>query len=362
MTGQVDAVVVGGGLAGLYCARRLAAAGRSWVLLEATGRLGGRILAPPGPPAVDLGPTWFWPHQGAMQGLLAALHIPWFDQHVAGDALYELQPDAPPVRFEGAGAMISHRVRGGMQSVVDRLAADLGSAGLHLGHPVVGLERTAGRWRVTAAPAGGPVTFEAGHLLLAAPPRVLLAHLDLESLLPQDLVRRLAGTPTWMAGQAKLVATYRRPFWREAGLAGDAFSRVGPLVEVHDACADGGAGYALFGFIGLPARARSALTNDDLEARCIAQLGNLFGPEALRPEATFLKDWSRDPWVATPPDLDEPSRHPELDLRPYKEHLAGLGLAFAGTEAAAVDGGLLEGALMAAEAAVANVIGGPPAR
>lgn len=40
---DTETVIIGGGLAGLNCARRLHAAGRSFTLLEATDRLGGRV-------------------------------------------------------------------------------------------------------------------------------------------------------------------------------------------------------------------------------------------------------------------------------------------------------------------------------
>ncbi|MEM1154111.1 MAG: hypothetical protein AAGI44_08210 [Pseudomonadota bacterium] len=45
----------------------------------------------------------------------------------------------------------------------------------------------------------------------------------------------LGGVPTWMAGQAKVVAVYESPFWRDSGFSGDAMSRKGPLIEIHDA-------------------------------------------------------------------------------------------------------------------------------
>ncbi|MDZ7750627.1 MAG: FAD-dependent oxidoreductase [Gammaproteobacteria bacterium] len=357
---KVDVVVVGGGLGGLYSAYRLAAVGLSYVVLEATERLGGRILSLPvgdtAPLGVDLGPTWFWPHQRRMHGLLAELGIPWFEQYVEGDALYQMEPGMAPQRFQGAGAMIAYRVRGGFQRLVDGLSASLDPACVRLGHPVTTLEQRGGLWRVGVGDGAGQASFEAAHLVLAAPPRLLLERLPLAPWLPAGVRERLAATPTWMAGQAKFVATYRRPFWRAAGLAGDAFSRVGPLVEIHDASADREAGPALFGFVGLPAAARAGHGEEALKALCLHQLAGLFGAEALKTENTYLKDWARDPWVATPRDGMEPSMHPQLDLGPYRETLATLRLGFAATEAAPMEGGLLEGALLAAEVAVADIM------
>ncbi|MEV1146569.1 FAD-dependent oxidoreductase, partial [Micromonospora sp. NPDC049799] len=43
MLAETDVVIVGGGLAGLAAARRLHRAGVPWRLLEARGRLGGRV-------------------------------------------------------------------------------------------------------------------------------------------------------------------------------------------------------------------------------------------------------------------------------------------------------------------------------
>ena len=55
----VDVIVIGAGLAGLACARRLIAAGRTVRILEARQRIGGRIWSNPqlGYP-VDLGASW----------------------------------------------------------------------------------------------------------------------------------------------------------------------------------------------------------------------------------------------------------------------------------------------------------------
>lgn len=55
----VDAVVVGAGVAGLFAARELQRAGRTVVVLEATSRIGGRVLTDDrwGRP-IELGATW----------------------------------------------------------------------------------------------------------------------------------------------------------------------------------------------------------------------------------------------------------------------------------------------------------------
>src|SRR4051812_23769503 len=42
---EVDAIIVGAGAAGIAAARRLSAAGRSFTLVEATNRIGGRCVA-----------------------------------------------------------------------------------------------------------------------------------------------------------------------------------------------------------------------------------------------------------------------------------------------------------------------------
>ena len=62
MTDQIDVVVVGAGVAGLSAAAEVRARGRSCVVLEATGRIGGRARtdrpAALGGAAFDAGASW----------------------------------------------------------------------------------------------------------------------------------------------------------------------------------------------------------------------------------------------------------------------------------------------------------------
>lgn len=82
---MLDTAIIGGGLCGLVLARSLQQQGQNFALFEARERLGGRIHSVPGADggmALDLGPTWYWPHtQPRMTQLIATLGLSTFPQH-----------------------------------------------------------------------------------------------------------------------------------------------------------------------------------------------------------------------------------------------------------------------------------------
>ena len=188
-------------------------------------------------------------------------------------------------------------------------------------------------------------------MVLALPPRLLAATIRWSPALPVELSQRWADAPTWMAGHAKLLALYATPFWRMAGLSGSAVSQAGPLAEVHDASDAEGRSAALFGFLGVPVAWRRRMGRQALIDASVAQLGRLFGAQALTPQAVVLQDWAEDAETATPADAAPASAHPAPMSTalpaPWRDrvHLAG-------SEFAPDFPGYLEGAVLAAERAV----------
>ena len=352
--------IVGGGLAGLVAAWRLAQHGvRDVVLFEARPSLGGRILSvDAGGTSVDtakfaldrfdLGPTWFWPAlQPQLDRLVDELGLQRFEQFETGDLLVERSERQPPLRTRGyPSEPPSMRLAGGTGALIAALHGRLDRASVRTGQTVRGLCRgeTHVELRVDDA-AGNTATWAVEQVLLALPPRLAASRLDVAAPMPPNLARRWLATPTWMSQHAKYVAVYDMPFWREKGLSGGARSNVGPMGEIHDvSLPDGHA--ALFGFLGLPAPVRRQLTNEAMRVHCRAQLGRLFGERAGTPIADALKDWSIDRLTATDGDQDAAGHHAEVpprsaDSGPWQGRLIGIGSEwspqFAGYLAGAVD-------------------------
>jgi monoamine oxidase len=87
---RADVVVVGAGFAGLTAARRIAAAGRSVLVLEARNRVGGRALnlKLPGGDVAERGATFVGPTQDRILALAKELDIRTFDTYDEGQAVY----------------------------------------------------------------------------------------------------------------------------------------------------------------------------------------------------------------------------------------------------------------------------------
>lgn len=310
---STQVAIVGGGLAGLHAAYLLERRGMTdYVVLEARPALGGRIqsLSPHGhdrtPTTVladrfDLGPTWFWPAlQPELDQLVQELGIDRFVQHEAGDMMFERSHNVPPLRTSGyVNSSPAVRLVGGMASLVEALHRNLNAERILLGEIVQEMQVINDAVEVSSRDVAGNLrTVRAARVLLALPPRLAHQTINFSPTLPALIARSWRETATWMAPHAKYVAVFDTPFWREAGLSGEARSAHGPLGEIHDASMPGGSA-ALFGFLSVPSAARRGIPQEAMIGHCRAQLVRLFGPQAGQPKADVFKDWALDKFTAT---------------------------------------------------------------
>ncbi|MFD8951959.1 flavin monoamine oxidase family protein [Streptomyces xanthophaeus] len=341
-----DVIVIGAGASGLAAATALTAAGRNVLLLEARDRTGGRLLAAPTSPgrALDLGATWFWDGEDRVRDLAARSGIETFEQHLAGDSL--LQEDSGVRRL--VGNLIdtpSRRFTGGAQRITDILAAALPTGTLRLDTAVSAINPHGERLAVLTP--SGPL--HTRHVVLAVPPALAMERISFEEALPAALARVAQATPVWMGAVAKVIAHYSAPFWRENGLSGAAFSRTGPLQEIHDMAGPGGEPAALFGFV--PARA----VGPGFEEAVTAQLSQLFGPAAATPDRLHVQDWSAERWTS-PSHVHELADYSLFGHRLYQHPALDGRLHWASTETATEFAGHIEGALAAGERAARSVL------
>lgn len=343
---QTKTLIVGGGLSGLALADRLHRESSDFLLVEAADRFGGRIKsAKIGGSAFDVGPAWFWPGQPRIQALVDRFSLEVFDQYSQGDSMVETA-DGRVLRAQGYASMQgSLRLSAGLGSLITAFVNELPVERLHLDAAVTALTRTNGI--VRAETNIGSIS--ARHVIVTTAPRVAEATIAFGPALPESASQALQSIPTWMAGHAKILAIYDKPFWRHEGLSGDAMSQRGPLVEIHDASLPLERGYALFGFVGFPPEYRQTM-EASLKQMAIDQLARLFGAEAEQPSELLIEDWAQNALIATPADYADTGSHPIYGRPPALTGLWHGALSFASTEMAQGFGGFMEGALEAGEA------------
>ncbi|MEM7092307.1 MAG: NAD(P)/FAD-dependent oxidoreductase [Actinomycetota bacterium] len=343
----VDVAVIGAGISGLAAAASLVDAGRSVVVLESRDRVGGRLrgatLADGGQP-VDLGATWFWPGEMRVAALVDRLGIATHAQHIAGDAVY--QDPSGPRRLDGNPIDVpSYRFSDGAHSLAEALARTLPVGTVQRGRAVRAVSAD-GDW-LAVEHDDGAVT--ARHVVAALPPALAVRRIEFSPGLPDRIRGLAAATPVWMGSTTKVVIHFDEPFWRYDGLAGSGISHIGPMRELHDMSGADASPAVLFGFV--PSQPGDATVS---EAEVRAQLVALFGPAAEHPAEVIIADWRTDA-DTSPPGVEQLTEYRTYGHPLFHEPTLDGRLHWSSTETSTVAPGHIEGALAAAERAVASI-------
>ncbi|WP_243431974.1 flavin monoamine oxidase family protein [Aliamphritea spongicola] len=348
---QTDIAIIGGGISGLSLAAALQAAGADFHLFEARERFGGRILCTGADKlqGYDLGPSWFWPGQPGMAALIRAAGLNAYPQYSRGNLVYEEMPgEVRQLNFSTMEGAL--RVENGMGSLIRYLISRSDKQRLTLNTALTKVRYLPGEthcWQLTLNRAGEQQYVKAKAVVLAIPPRVIAKTVQFDPPLAEHALQSLQAIPTWMGRFTKVIAEYETPFWRDMNLSGDGISRSGPLQEIHDASLPDTPAGALFGFIQQLPRGTGS---EALRQQVTDQLVRLFGAQAASPLSISFQNWSEQKYSATDEDWREPlAGHPQYGLPDSLETLASQGLLFTATEMAHQSGGLLEGALEAAD-------------
>lgn len=250
--------------------------------------------------------------------------------------LAAIEGGAQETRLVGGTQAFSHALADGLDITLER--------------PVARIERDPDGVTVHAVDGG---RVRARRVVVAVPPP-LLAAIKHVPVLPEPLWSTLGAIE--MGSTTKVFLAYDEPFWRAAGLRGEAVLTDGPVQVVFDNCSADGSVAMLLAFVtGDAARMAARAGDDELRDGVLRSLGRAFGPRATRPVAVVQQHWERERWTGGCPTANltlplDHARGPAVLRRSVgRLHLAG-------TETAREWRGYMEGAVESGQRAATEVL------
>jgi monoamine oxidase len=206
------------------------------------------------------------------------------------DALYLVHSHQGLVKLMSVqGGDQQDRVKGGAQTIADRIAAQLGDA-VRLDSPVRQITQDDTGVEVVA----DTVTVRAQRVIVTVPP-VLAGHLRYDPPLPADRMQFQQRLAT--GSVLKVLTMYDEPFWRAAGLTGQSFAVSDPVGATFDGSTDTGTPGLLIAFaFGPNARALGRLSADERRRTFLDALAKRFGPRAGAPTLYHEVEWAEEVW------------------------------------------------------------------
>jgi monoamine oxidase len=250
--------------------------------------------------------------------------------------------------FNTRGGAQESRFEGGTQLITKRVARQLGR-GVILDTPVHRIVQDNSGVTVRSA----KVDVRAKRAIVAIPP-ILTGKIDYDPGLPDERIELIDRYP--QGTLTKVTVTYDRPFWRDDGLTGQAFTTEGFVTATFDDSPPDGSKGVVFGFVGGD-QARALAKVGNKKARrdaVIACFVNFFGPQAANPVQYIETVWKRETFTrGCPvgiPGLGALSAHGPAIREPVGR------IHWAGTETSTYWNGYMDGAVRSGERAAAEVL------
>jgi monoamine oxidase len=301
-------------------------------------------LGPGATSLLDLGIESVWACEPRDVSLLHVL----FYIHSAGN---QQTPGTFERLINTAGGAQESRFVGGSQLISIRAAKQLGQRRVLLSEPVRRIEQDSAGVTVHT----DRLTVKGRRAIVTGPPSLtgrILYEPDLPALRAQLLQRFPQGSAI------KIEAVYRRPFWRDQGLAGQVTSDTGPIKITFDNSPPDGRPGVLLGFVeGHDARVFGTLGAAERRAQAIASFVRYFGHQAAHPISYIEMNWSTEVWTRgcyvgfTPPGV-------LTDYGPWIRKPFGR-IHWAGAETSDYWNGYMDGAVRSGERAAREALSGP---
>lgn len=259
----------------------------------------------------------------------------------------EQNPGTFERNFNTGGGAQESRFVGGAETIALRVATELG-ARIVLDKPVYRIVQTPERVTVYAKRS----RLRSQRVIVAIPP-TLAGRIEYDPPLP---ARRDQLTQHMPQGSLmKVEAVYPTPFWRAAGLCGQAVSENGPVKVTFDTSPQNGSVGILMGFIGgHEARVWQDRPANERRVAVLQNLANYFGNQALNPLEVVEFNWASEAWSrGCPVAVLGPGALIDFGaaLRTPVDRIH-----WAGTETSTYWNGYMDGAVRSGERAAAEVL------
>ncbi|KAI9332728.1 hypothetical protein DFJ73DRAFT_855411 [Zopfochytrium polystomum] len=242
------------------------------------------------------------------------------------------------------------RIKEGAQSVSKRLASRLTDSQIRLCAPVVQIDRSAADNIISIYVAGDTYPIQTKAIIFAIPPS---QHLKLKwtPALPAKKLHYFHRTAA-VGYYTKVCLIYDEPFWRSAGVSGQAISHTGPICMTFDSSDDAATYGSMTVFLtSHQGQQWAALSDEDRKQGVLDHMVRLYKDERFgKPKLYEEQDWAKEEFSGgCPVHFMAPGT-----LTSYSKEIfepIGGNIFFAGTETASIWPGYMDGAVEAGKRA-----------